>query len=422
MEHQVRIKPHLVVPILTVGVLVGFQLFAPAPALTYVIAVLVVAVGVGYYWARQLASKVKLEREQRYGWAQVGDVLEERFTLHNDSWLPVLWAEVHDRSTMPGYTASRVTGVDGQTYTRWQVEGECRRRGVYTLGPVQIRMGDPFGFFTVEIEVGRESSFVVYPVIAALPPLEPPRGTTFGRVRSARRSIVATPNVASVRPYVPGDTLCRIHWRTTARREELYVKEYDNELAGDLWIILDLHGAVQAGQGDVSTEEHAVTLAASLAAAMLRQNRAVGFLSEGAERTLLPLESGETQLWRILRSLAAARAVGDKPLGRLLQEAAPVLGRGLTAIVITPSIDPEWLAALADLQQRAIATSVLLLDPASFGGPSGSAAMMGLLSDRGVAAQIITQSFRFRPLVEHRRQRPTYKVLGTGRVIAVPPA
>ena len=126
---------------------------------------------------------------------------------------------------------------------------------------------------------------------------------------------------------LPGDTLRRIHWRTTARREELYVKEYDNELAGDLWIVLDLHSVVQAGQGDLTTEEHGVTLAASLAAAMLRQNRAVGFLSEGAVATLLPLEGGETQLWRILRSLASARALGaaaGAPVVRL----APSSGAG----------------------------------------------------------------------------------------------
>jgi uncharacterized protein (DUF58 family) len=421
MEHRRRIRPHVGLPALILVVLIAFQIVAPAPPLHYVLAVLGAALAVGYYWARQLAEKVTLERDRRYGWAQVGDILEERFMLRNDSFLPVLWAEVRDRSTLPGYTASRVTGVDGNASTRWIAEGECRRRGIFTLGPVQVRTGDPFGFFTVELQVGEETSFVVYPVIAALPPLDLPRGEAPGRVRSFIRSADATPNVASVRLYVPGDTLRRIHWRTTARRDDLYVKDYDREPAGDLWIILDLQQAVQAGRDELSTEEYGVTLAASLADAMLRQNRAVGLLSDGAEYTLLRPQSGETQLWRILQSLASAQAIGKRPLGQLIGEAASILGRGITAMLITPSMDAEWLVALVDLQQRGIATSVLLLDAISFGGSGNVGALVGLLSDRGVATRVVSQSFRFRPLVERRRQRPTYKVLGTGRVIAVPP-
>ncbi len=422
MEHRRRIVPHLGLPIAIAAVLVTLQIVAPAAPLTYVLAVLGGAVAVGYYWARQLAERVSLARERRYGWAQVGDVLEERFTLQNESPLPVLWAEVHDHSTLPGYTASRVTGVDGNTYTYWSTEGECRRRGIFSLGPVDIRLGDPFGFFSVELQVGEAQTFVVYPIIAALPPLEPPRGMAPGRVRTVMRSAEATPNAAAVRQYVPGDTPRRIHWPTTARREELYVKDYDREPAGDMWILLDLQQAAQAGSGELSTEEYGVTLAASLADAMLRQNRAVGLLSEGAEYTLLRPEKGETQLWRILSSLASARAVGQRPFGQVIGQAVPVLGRGFTAVLITPSLDPEWLPALVDLQQRGVPTSVLLVDPVSFGGAGNLDAVVSLLSDRGVPNRVFGKGFRFRPLVQRRGQRPTYKILGTGRVIAVPPA
>mgnify|MGYP005846231823 FL=1 len=421
MEHHRKIEPHLGLPIAAVAVLLVLQIFAPAPALAYVLAVMVGAVGVSYYWARQLSEKVTLRREQRYGWAQVGDIIEERFTLTNDSALPVLWAEVRDHSTLPGYTAARVTGVDGNSYSHWISEGECRQRGIFTLGPVQIRMSDPFGFFSVTMQVGEETSFVVYPLIAMLPPMEPPRGTAPGRVRASLRTAEMTPSAASVRTYVPGDTLRRIHWPTTARRDELYVKDYDREPGGDAWIILDLHEAVQAGQGEFSTVEYGVTLAASLADSLLRQNRAVGLLSDGAEYTLLPAEGGQVQLWRILRSLAGAQAVGKQPLGQLIRQAAPVLGRGITAAIITPSLDPEWLVSLVDLQQRGFGIRVILLDAPSFGGQGSLAGMLGLLSERRVTPWVISKGYEFRPLTERRRQRPIYKVLSTGRVIAVPP-
>ncbi len=421
MDCHRRITPHLGLPALIIAVLLALQLLAPAPALTYALAVLAGAVGIGYYWARQIASKVTLERERRYGWAQVGDVLEERFALRNGSWLPVIWAEIRDRSTLPGYTASRVTGVDGRNYTRWLVEGECRQRGVFALGPVTIRMADPFGLFTVSLQVGEQSSFVVYPVVAALPPLELPRGAAPGRARTSLRSTEATPSAFSTRLYVPGDATHRIHWPTTAHRGELYVKHHDREPAGDVWIILDLQGAAQAGAGEASTTEYGITLAASLADAMLRQHRAVGLLCDGGEHTLLRPHWGQAQLWRILRSLSASPAQGERRFGDLIAQAAPALGRGLTAILITPSGDPEWLAALLDLEQRGVAPAVMLLDAASFGGRGNVAALVGLLSDRGIATRVIDRGFRFRPLVPPRRQRPTFKMLSTGRVVVVPP-
>lgn len=422
MKADSRIRPHLGLPALIAVVLLVLQIVAPAPALNYVLVVLGGAVAIGYYWAREMAEKVTLERERRYGWAQVGDIIEERFTLRNESPLPVLWAEVHDQSTLPGYTTSRVTGADGNGITHWITEGECRRRGVFTLGPIRMRTGDPFGFFTVEAQVGEETTFVVYPVIASLPPLDPPRGIAPGRARATTRSADATPNVSAVRPYVPGDTLRRIHWRTSARRDGLYVKDYDREPAGNLWVIVDLQQSVQVGKGELSTEEYAVTLAASLADATLRQNRAVGLLADGAQYMMLRPESGEAQLWRILHTLANAEAVGQRPLGQLISQAASLMGGGVTATIVTPSADPEWLPALVDLQQRGIPANVVLLDRVSFGGTGNVEAMVGILSDRGVPTRVIHQSYRFRPLVERRQQRPTFKVLGTGRVIAVPPA
>ncbi|HOG47815.1 MAG TPA: hypothetical protein PLB78_14380, partial [Anaerolineae bacterium] len=80
MERHRRITPHLSLAVLIASLLLVLQMVAPAPPLTYVLAVLAGALALSYYWARQMATKVTLERERRYGWAQVGDVLEERFT------------------------------------------------------------------------------------------------------------------------------------------------------------------------------------------------------------------------------------------------------------------------------------------------------------------------------------------------------
>ena len=175
-----RTSTRLTSPVLFIvaAILLGLQIFSPAPPIMFVLVTLLGVLGISYLWARQLADGIALQRQRRYGWAQVGDVIEERFTLHNDAWVPVLWADVRDFSNLPGYSASRAVGLGSRNSTRWTTEGTCQRRGVYTLGPTRVVMGDPFGLFEVTLYHDYVESFVVYPPMASLPEMIVPRGSS----------------------------------------------------------------------------------------------------------------------------------------------------------------------------------------------------------------------------------------------------
>ena len=409
-------------PVVVAGILLVLQIFSPAPPVMFGLTVLVVTLIVAYLWARQLAQGVAMNRERRYGWAQVGDVLEERFTLHNDAWVPILWAEVRDFSDLPGYSASRAAGLGTRSTSRWRVTGTCQQRGLYRLGPTQILMGDPFGLFEVTLTHDYSEAFVVYPPIAALPSLIEPRGMSRGSTRTNIRSLDFTTNASSVRQYAPGDALKRIHWRSTARRstpekEEIYVKEFDLEPAGDLWIVLDMDKSVHVGEGAESTEEYGVILAASLAYQMLRSGHAVGLITHGDEPSLVPARRGHHQLWEILRVLAGAHAVSRTPFHELLMLFEPVMGRGMTAALITPSTDPAWLRGVSALLRHGIHSAGLLLDAHSFGGDGNIQGIMGALADLGIGSHVIARGFDFQYIGQRRHQRPQYRALGTGRVI-----
>ena len=407
------------------------QLIMPSRAWTILLLGLGGTLAFSYLWARQMASRLIVTREQRYGWVHVGDLLEERFTMRNDSMLPSLWVEVDDHSDLPGYSARSVRAADGHQTVTWRTEGICRQRGLFTLGPWQVRSGDPLDLFRVTIDHADTRSILVYPPIVHLPTLRLPRGAATGAGRTSYRALEVTANAAGVRTYVPGDNVNRIHWRTTARMDDLMVKTFDLEPSGDLWIILDLDAAVQAGEGEESTEEYAVVLAASLSNRALRQNRALGLVAYGTTSSKegdpepLPIlvlpQKGTAQQWRVLHALATVRAGGHWPLARVLAEMSTNVGRGTTLAVITPSCDPEWIAGLLPPMRRGVTPTVVLLDPVSFGGQGNVGALAELLADLGISSHLIPKGMPFRPVAEHKRiGRPEYKVLpGTGRVIVV---
>ncbi|MCC7353952.1 MAG: DUF58 domain-containing protein [Anaerolineae bacterium] len=383
---------------------------------------------VAYYWARQMRDGVTATRRLRRTWVVVGDPLEEAFVLVNSSSLPVLWAEAVDGSNVPGYQASRVEAVGGNSEKEWTTSVVCRQRGLFTLGPWELRMGDPFGLFTVTHVYPETRSILVYPRVVHLPPLQLPLGAAAGIARSTRRTSDPTLLTASVRDYAPGDPLKRVHWPSTARRRMLMVKEYDKEPSGDLWICLDMDTAVQVGAGEESTEEYGVILAASSAAEWLRASRAVGLVAFGVQAGLLPPRRGQTQLWRILHELAAAKTSPDWPLPRVLREVAPSLGWGQTVAVFTPRLDADWIGPLLDLRARGLSLVTVLIDANSFsrsnrsGEEAGSgrerlSKVRNLLAEQGIVTYVIAKGYPFRALIKYKRRRTEFKVLGTGRVV-----
>ena len=411
----IRLKnPTLV--ILTVAL--GAMALAFASSLFfYVFYVCLILLLASYLWVRALVGKLTLAREMRSDWVQVGDQLRERFTLTNESRVGVLWAEIQDHSNVPGYEAGRVEAVGGRQYRKWGAQAVCTRRGLYTLGPVTIRLGDPFGLFHASWDQTATRSFLVYPPLFDLPGLDLPRGAVAGASRSSLRTQQVTTNVATVRGYQPGDSLNRIHWPSTARANSLIVKEFDLEPSGNLWIVVDLHRQWQAGEGDQSTLEYAINIAGSLAHKVLAENRAVGLVAYGAEPVVVQPDKGLRQLRRMLEHLAVAQ-VGDYALPHLLSDLGASFGRGMTVAVVTPSSDPAWMVGLVDLARRGLTPVAVILDAKSFGSESDSAALLGELARFNIRAFLIRQGQRFSPLgTQRQRQEPGYRVLASGRVI-----
>jgi uncharacterized protein (DUF58 family) len=379
------------------------------------------------FWAQSLARGLALNREMRYGWAQVGDRLEERFVLRNKSPLPAAWIEVIDHSNLPQYSASIVTGLAGNSSHSWHTNGVCNQRGLFTLGPTSLVTSDPLGFYRIELLDSHSVTLMITPPIVPLPEIRVAPGGKAGEGRPRPNAPERTVSAAGVREYMPGDSLRWVHWRTSAHRDELYVRLFENTPSGDWWIILDLDETVQAGQGEQSTEEHGIILAASLADRGLRMGRSVGLIAHGHPPVWLRPRQGDHQRWEILRSLAPIQAAAN-PLSTLLRRAAPALGWQSSLVIITPNTEGSWLEGLIPLLWQGILPTVLVFNPQSFSGldnsrvPNNTSELMAELARWGVQRYLITPNLLNRPEAHPgRRGRLEWRVTPSGRAILANP-
>ncbi|MGE5221480.1 MAG: DUF58 domain-containing protein [Omnitrophica WOR_2 bacterium] len=417
---QIRMNTWLL-PIL-IGVVLVMELIDPFKGWV------ILLVGMGllglccFTWARMLAKNLTFEREMRFGWAQVGDQLEERFTVNNLGWVPATFIEVNDQSDLPGYQASRVTGIEGLSQNRWVTHGLCTRRGIFTLGPTRLITGDPFGIFSVTLVDSASRTLTVMPPIVPLPVIEVAPGGRTGEGRPRSNAPERTVSAGSVREYTPGDNLRWIHWKTTARRDSPFVRIFDGTPAGDWWIFLDLDKKVQVGQGWDSTDENAIILAASLADRGIRMKRAVGLVSNGEELVWLPPREGsqgDAHRWEMMRALALVKP-GERSLADLLTSTKPSIQSRTSLIVITANPGTDWIEALIPLLWRGIIPTVLLLDPTSFGSQQNTRQTMSVLAELGIARYLIPRQLLDRPEARPGQEgRWEWRVTPRGRAVPV---
>jgi uncharacterized protein (DUF58 family) len=358
-------------------------------------------------WSRLSLRGVTVLRKTTADRAQVGQSLRETLAARNSSILRKLWVELIDRSTLPGHDPGRVVTIPGHSAVEWDTRTVCVRRGRYHLGPIEIRSGDPLGIFTSRVDFPETVEIIVYPAVVDLREAGVPEGALSGGNALECRALHVTPNVAGVRDYSPGDAFNRISWSASARLGRLMVKEFDLDPTTDVWIVLDLHQAPHRAATRAvnwtpdernnwpaeawldSTEEYAVTVAASLAQRFLHEGRNVGLIASGAHLETIPADRSDRQLVKLLESLAVVRADGSATLAELLAAEGRRFSRHDFLIVITPSLDERWVAALAELSQRRVGVSAVLIEPATFAPSPPSLLTVSALAAARIPAHLV---------------------------------
>ncbi len=350
-------------------------------SLLWVIAALLVATLItGVSWPRWLVRQLSVTRsgpERAYE----GETIAFRIEVRNHGLLPRFMIELVDRLPFVGAATGdatpddRVLGVvgyiGGDKYRTFEVRLPCEKRGFYRLGPVSLASGFPLGL--AEARQQKNSSLqtlTIYPEVFPITSLP-----LHGAPSQIHRGGFLLPEAAGaaefcgLREYRLGDSPRHIHWPTSARLNELIVKELEPTASACLCLALDLSADANIGKGRHATLEYAVKIAASMAHHACVRGMPVRLVGQGARPLSAITGSGENHYRDMLEVLAAVDADGVTPYAQVLENAAMICERGETVVVFLS--EPEWrsertLESLALVRSRGLHILAISMDRTSF--------------------------------------------------------
>ncbi len=386
--------------------------------IAYLIAAIMV---LSFIWTWLSLRGISLRRSTRTRRSQVGRVFAESFAVRKTGLLPKLWLEIRDHSTLPGHYASHIapTLLGGREYT-WEVETVCATRGEFQLGPLTVLCGDPFGLFRSTRRVGATDRLMVYPMTVELNRVILPVGFLSGGDAQRQLTHQVTTNASSIRDYVPGDSINRIHWRSTARTGDIMVKEFELDPLVDIWLFSDFsaaslvedpaykrasrHGSFIPSPARIppSTEEYGAIIAASLAKHFIDDERVVGYAAYIPYRQIFQPDRGNRQLTRIFQALAGARSTSNLSLREVLSLETHQFTRGTTVMIITSSLQQEWIHEAQVLIRRGIRPICVFIDPHSFNQQLDSSSMRGMLQLAKIPTIIVSKDDDIAAALEQR--------------------
>jgi len=333
------------------------SLYAPAVGL-------VLAVGLSVLWTLLLARPFRLHRRIDRDQPVEGDDVRIVVELETDGGILPGSVLLHD---LAGGLGERdlVVPRDGSSL---RIAYSVRNvpRGRYRFGEAEVSVEDPFGLSRRDQRLPDTGTLLVYPRLANLSSLFSERGL---RSHGAGRVLLRRPagfELHSVREYHDGESLRRVHWPSTARRQQLMVKELEDSPRDEILVVIDAQAGFGAGTPPTSSFDAQVRAGGSILWTHARRGRNARLLVSSSAVDTVSVRSYERDWSRAMEALAAAEQDGTRPLEAFLADESGVAAHASDVAIVTAALRPtlvEALVARAGNRQR---VSVVYVDLPSF--------------------------------------------------------
>ncbi len=340
------------------GALRGFNLLLVLAGL------LVGALIMQWRWSRRSIDAMGVQRRLPTE-AFAGRPFRVRYRLHNRSrFMPVWMIRAEDRiqSVDRNLEAKAVCGAGVVAAGRTVVMScECLvlRRGRYRFGPMQLITTFPFSLFTSQKTVESRVEFLVYPKILSLSGRwrQRLRSRTGGVATTARRNGPVEGDFFGLREWQTGDSPKWIHWRTSARINDLAVRQFEQQRRFDTCVLVD---AFSSGAADRDATEAAISLAATFLVHLVGSPSNQVVLAIAGKTSDVVVGGGSVHGKRRMLGLLADAVSGPAPrLAEAAGKAMRMVGYTQEMVIISPrsmrsvkSEDPDFLKAVSPWIRR----------------------------------------------------------------------
>ena len=356
----------LLVIVVLVGAISREPMIAAPGALAFVIAM------VARIWSALSLEEITIDRSSSVDHAFQSDEIEITFTIENNKPLPVPWLEINEyvprgllvegqkaveQSYLGGAEIKVSTALRPYERVRIKRKLTALSRGKYRLGKTRLRSGDLFGLYPSDASLDHTAwSIYVYPRIKPLLgfSLTPQRPIGDSIARHQLWDDPARPS--GVREYRPGDSVKNIDWKTTARRNDIFVRQFDPSVSEQIVIFAEAITTNVPWEGYRSDVlEGTMTAAASISSHALELGYKVGLVTNGvsssASHAVVTPGTGQAQLTVLLESLAMVHPIAVRTLDEMAKNRRGAIPPGSTLIHVGGIYHPRTINYLLELKR-----------------------------------------------------------------------
>jgi uncharacterized protein (DUF58 family) len=289
--------------------------------------------------ARKLNAYQKIEQKDYY----VDDELEISSFVENDAFFPIPHIEIVDR------TEEAIAGNEiHPTITSILPMGReiihkkivAKYRGLYELGPIDVTMTDALGVMTRKQRIFSSIPVKVYPRIYNIESINLKSMQSYGTLTTKQKAFEDNSSVSDIKKYSPGESIKKMHWKISAKKGSLFVKNYEMTGSAATYIFLDFKRNSYKGENLRDLEERAVEAASSITSYLLKNSVSIEmYINSGNPYYTKGRDIKE--LNNFMNILCEIKTDGHRTMKDVLERRIRLISRGSSIIIITGDINYE---------------------------------------------------------------------------------
>jgi uncharacterized protein (DUF58 family) len=312
--------------------------------------------------------RLTLSREVVPPVVSAGQTARVRITLGNEGPLPA--APVLLEETVPFALGSRPRFVVRLLGRRRELDYQVRpeMRGRFDLGPMTVRVCDPFGLVRLGRAFSSTAPLIVTPRTVSLAPIAATTNRSGSGENRPRSFVGGSAEDVTVREYRHGDDLRRVHWRSSARVGELMVRREEQHWQARATVLLDNRHAAHRGSGSAGSFEAAVSAAASIALHLAERGYAVRLVTTTGQDLAGWQQRDSVDSGGVAALLEGLALIATAPAATIDLDWLDATGAGGLVVAVLGGLDGSEVAALRRIRHQSPSALAILLDVAGWGG------------------------------------------------------